>query len=245
MNAYPSLVAVVLLAALTFAVLRGYGTPHPLAPSWAILRGGLQLALISLILGRLIGSQIWVGLALLVMFGVAASTAARRLGWSWRHLGFVVLAMSTGIAVTLMIVFVSGAIEPSPRYALAIGGIVIGNAMTTATLTGRRFLEAVDDSWGEVEAWLALGATPRMATEQFARGAVHAALIPSTDQTKTTGLVTLPGAFVGAIFGGVSPFEAGQFQIVVLASIMAAGSITSVLLVHLLAPVRERPALDR
>lgn len=43
-----------------------------------------------------------------------------------------------------------------------------------------------------------------------------------TDQTKTTGLVTLPGAFVGAIFGGVSPLEAGRFQIVVLAAIMAA-----------------------
>ena len=55
-----------------------------------------------------------------------------------------------------------------------------------------------------------------------------AALIPATDQMKTTGLVTLPGAFVGAIFGGVSPLEAGRFQLVVLAAIMAAGAITAV-----------------
>jgi putative ABC transport system permease protein len=55
--------------------------------------------------------------------------------------------------------------------------------------------------------------------------------------------VTLPGAFVGAIFGGVSPLEAGRFQIVVLAAIMAAGTITAVVLVSGLAPVRTRPGL--
>jgi putative ABC transport system permease protein len=71
---------------------------------------------------------------------------------------------------------------------------------------------------------------------------VHAALIPSTDQTKTTGLVTLPGAFVGAIFGGASPLEAGRFQVVVLASIMAAGSITAVALIRTLGAVKVRPA---
>lgn len=53
---------------------------------------------------------------------------------------------------------------------------------------------------------------------------------PPIDQTKTTGLVVLPGAFVGAIFGGISPLEAGRFQIVVLAAIMAAGSVTAVLI---------------
>jgi putative ABC transport system permease protein len=79
----------------------------------------------------------------------------------------------------------------------------------------------------------------------MAGGAASSALIPSIDQTKTTGLVTLPGAFVGAIFGGLSPLEAGRFQIVVLASIMAAGSITAVMLVHMLAPVRVRPAALR
>jgi putative ABC transport system permease protein len=50
---------------------------------------------------------------------------------------------------------------------------------------------------------------------------------------------------VGAIFGGLSPLEAGRFQIVVLASIMAAGSITAVMLVHMLAPVRVRPGALR
>ena len=93
-----------------------------------------------------------------------------------------------------------------------------------------------------MEGWLALGATPRQSTAALAKQAIYSALIPTTDQTRTTGLVTLPGAFVGAIFGGVSPLEAGRFQIVVLAAIMAAGAITASMLVSALAPIRQRPA---
>jgi putative ABC transport system permease protein len=147
-----------------------------------------------------------------------------------------------GVGLTLAIVFSTGSLAFTPRYALAIGGTVIGNAMTIATLAGRRFTESVKERWEEVEGWLALGAMRRQSTADLARGAVYSALIPSTDQTRTTGLVTLPGAFVGAVFGGISPLEAGRFQILVLASIMAAGSITAVMVIGTLAPIRVRPA---
>jgi len=46
---------------------------------------------------------------------------------------------------------------------------------------------------------------------------------------------------VGAIFGGISPIEAGRFQIVVLAVIMAAGALTSVLVATWLGAVRTKP----
>ncbi|SDO90215.1 putative ABC transport system permease protein [Arthrobacter sp. ok909] len=241
----PTLLCVGLLMVVTVGLLAAVRIPHSAAPALAIVRGAAQLAVISLILGGIITSPVWVGAALLVMFTVAAVTAARRLGWSWSRLGVVGGAMAAGILVTLAIDFGTGAIAFTPRYALAIGGIVIGNAMTIATLAGRHFADAVNERWDEVEAWLALGATRRQSTLELARRAVYSALIPSTDQTKTTGLVTLPGAFVGAIFGGLSPLEAGRFQIVVLASIMAAGSITAVALIHVLAPVRVRPARPR
>jgi putative ABC transport system permease protein len=228
--------------AVTFGVLFAVRAPHPVAPLGAILRGLVQLAIISVILTGVITDPIWVGLALLVMFSVATITATRRIGWGRHHLGTVVLAMAAGVLVTLGIVFATGAIEFTARYALAIGGIVIGNSMSIATIGGRRLLESVDDRWDDVEGWLALGATPRQSTAALAKQAIYSALIPTTDQTRTTGLVTLPGAFVGAIFGGVSPLEAGRFQIVVLASIMAAGAITASLLVSSLAPLRQRPA---
>ena len=237
----PTLVAVAILAALTVGLLWGSRTPSYLAPALAILRGAAQLAAISLVLGGVITSPLWVGTALLVMFSVASVTATRRLTWSWRRFALVAATMAAGILVTLAVVFGTGAIEFAPRYVLAVGGIVIGNSMTIATLAGRRFFEAILEQWDQVEGWLALGATPRQATVIQARQAVHSALIPSTDQTRTTGLVTLPGAFVGAIFGGASPLEAGRFQVVVLASIMAAGSITAVALIRSLGKVKVRP----
>jgi putative ABC transport system permease protein len=238
----PTLLGVAVLALLAVAVLSAYRVPHRWAPALAILRGAAQLAVISLILAGVITDPVWVALALVVMFSVAAATATHRIGWSAPHAGMMAAAMATGVVVSFSVVFLTGAIEFSARYALAIGGIVIGNSMSIATLAGRRFTEAVGDHWDEVEGWLALGATPRQSTLEQARGAVYSALIPSVDQTKTTGLVTLPGAFVGAIFGGVSPLEAGRFQVVVLAAIMAAGAITAVIVSAWLAPVTVRPA---
>lgn len=237
----PPLVGVAVLVTVTLGVLTAFRVPRPASPAWAILRGTAQLAAISLVLNGVITSPLWVGLALLLMFTVACATATRRLGWSWHRFGQVVTAMGSAVLVTLAIVFATGAIEFAPRYALAIGGIVIGNAMAITTIAGRTFSQEAVNRWDEIEGWLALGATPRQATAALAGSAVYSALIPSTDQSKTTGLVTLPGAFVGAIFGGISPLAAGLFQVVVLAAIMAAGSMTAVVMILFLAPVKTKP----
>jgi len=220
---------VLVLAAISAAVLWWFRVPHRFAPVGAIARGAAQLAFVSLVLQGVITDARWVAVVLAVMFGVAWWTACGRIGDRAQVGATVAVAMAIGVVVAAGTVFATGAVEATPRYVLALGGIVIGNTMTVASLAGRRFQEIVDDHWTEVEGWLALGATIRQATVGPARLAVHAAMIPSTDQTRTTGLVTLPGAFVGAIFGGLSPLEAGRFQVVVLAAIMATASITAVL----------------
>ncbi|MBU4464266.1 MAG: ABC transporter permease [Actinobacteria bacterium] len=238
----PTLVGVVILALVATAALWGFRVPLVWSPALAIVRGTVQLAVISVILTGVIASPVWIGVALTVMFGVAASVATGRIGWSRRALLMMSSSIAAGVVVAAGVVFASGALELTSRYALAIGAIVIGNAMSIATLTGRQFTTGTIDHWDEVEGWLALGATPRASTIQLARRAVRDALIPSIDQTRTTGLVVLPGAFVGAIFGGISPLEAGRFQIVVLATIMAAGAITAVLVALWMGAVRVKPA---
>jgi putative ABC transport system permease protein len=236
----PTLIGVLVLCAVSVVVLAVAGVPERFGPTLAVLRAAVQLAAISLILTGVITSPLWVGLALLVMLGVAMGTSASRLGWTRRHLRIVAAGIGAGTLVALA----SGALVPSPRYLLAIGGIVVGNAMAITTLSARRFLEAVDEHWDEVEGWLALGAQPQEATVLLRRRAVHTALVPSVDQTKTTGLVTLPGAFVGAIFGGLPPFEAGRFQIVVRAAIIAAGAVAATLTVRLLGRIEQRPVRE-
>lgn len=233
---------VVVLAAVTWAVLSAAGIRRRWAPALAIARGAVQLALVAVVLGGLITHPLGVAAALVVMFTVAAWTATRRLGGDRRARVVVPASMAAGVLVALVVVFGTGALALTGRYALAIGGIVVGNAMSIATLAGRRLRAGIVDHWDEVEGWLALGATPRQATADIGRRAVFEAIVPTVDQTRTTGLVTLPGAFVGAIFGGLSPLEAGRFQVMVLAAIMAAGSVTAVLLTRASAVVVQRPA---
>lgn len=63
--------------------------------------------------------------------------------------------------------------------------------------------------------------------------------------TRTTGLVTLPGAFVGSLAGGASPLDAARFQLAVLAGLLAAQAVAAVLLLHLLAPELAVAPTDR
>jgi putative ABC transport system permease protein len=65
--------------------------------------------------------------------------------------------------------------------------------------------------------------------------------MPSTDQTRTTGIVTLPGAFVGAMFAGASPLDAAQFQLIVLASILLASAIAITLLASVFGAPKTLP----
>lgn len=238
-----SVVGVGALAVVATLVLTVFRVPRSWEPVLAIVRGAVQLAAISVILTGVMSAPTLIGVALVAMFAIASSVATGRVGWTVRTLTMMASSIAAGVLTALLIVFATGALELTGRYALAIGAIVIGNAMSIATLTGRMFTRSLHDDWDQVEAWLALGARPRQATLGLARRSVRDALIPAIDQTKTTGLVVLPGAFVGAIFGGISPIEAGRFQIVVLASIMAAGSVTAVLIAHWMGDVRVRPTV--
>jgi putative ABC transport system permease protein len=229
------------LALITTIVLFAYRVRPWWEPLGAVLRAAVQLAALSLVLSAVIGDIRWVWAALGVMFVTAVLTASHRLGGYGRQLGTVAGAMLLGVAMTLAVVFGSGAIEFSAQNLLAIGGIVVGNSMIITTLTGRRLRATLTSRSDEVEGWLALGATPRQARLDIARNAVREALIPSIDQTRTTGLVVLPGAFIGAVFAGASPIEAGRFQLIVLAAILAAGSIVAVTLVEALTRVATVP----
>ncbi|AMM21235.1 hypothetical protein AX769_15200 [Frondihabitans sp. PAMC 28766] len=218
-------IAVAALVVLTGAIVFSLRLEHPWLQPWAIVRAAVQLGILSLILVGVIQSPVWVALFLTAMVLAASWTVYTRLKLERRALPFLVLTVVVSAGVPVVIVFALGAVDLSPRYALALGGIIVGNVMTVTTLMGRLLGSQLLSGRDEVEGWLALGATPRQAAQGVVRSASSSAIIPSTDQTRTTGIVTLPGAFVGAVFGGASPLGAAEFQMVVLASILAAGAI--------------------
>ncbi|GGG45205.1 ABC transporter permease [Kocuria dechangensis] len=239
--ALPTLLGICVLVAVTAGALAARGVSRWFAPALAVLRATAQLAALSLVLSAVIEDLAWVWLALLVMLVAAVLTAGRRIGADARLLLRLALAMVVAAGTTLAVVFFTGAITVTPQNVLAVGGIVVGNTMSIATLTGRRYRASVVERRDEVEGWLALGATPRQSTLEIARNAVFEALVPAVDQTRTTGMVVLPGAFVGAVFAGASPLEAGRFQLVVLAGILCAGALVAVGLVEALSRARTVP----
>lgn len=222
--------AVVLLAAIALAGQRVFRVAAPWEAVVAIVRAGVQLALLSIVLTGVIQDVRLVALALVCMLVAAVATAARRGRGSGARPWLLAAAITAGPLVVMLIVFGTGAMDLTPQYLLAVGGIVVGNAMSMGILVQRVLHASIRDHWHEVEGWLALGATPRQSIATLARDAMRTALVPVIDQTSTTGIVVLPGAFVGAVFAGLSPIEAGRFQLVVLASILAAGVVTASIL---------------
>jgi putative ABC transport system permease protein len=217
--------AVLALGAIAVAVVLALRLEHPWLQPWALARATVQLGVLSLILHGIISEPVWVAVFLVVMVVAAAWVVMRRLALHPRYSGWVLVTLVASVAAPTSIVFATGAVEFSPRYVLAVAGILIGNAMSVCVLMGRSLGALLVSQREEIEGWMSLGATPRVAALRAVRSAGSTALIPSTDQTRTTGIVTLPGAFVGAVFAGASPLEAAQFQLVVLAGILAVGAL--------------------
>ena len=175
--------------------------------------------------GIIVGNLALSWLLVVVMFAMGVLTTGRRVealrAWPW-----AALAMASGIAPVLVVLFVSGAIPWKGIAIIPIAGIIVGNAMTGHTLVGRRSFAALREEKSQYEACLSLGMLPAQAITESIHRRAPEALLPGLDQVKTTGVVTLPGAFIGVMLGGGSPVQAATAQALVLFGIMAAQTIT-------------------
>lgn len=233
------------LTLLTMGVARWAGAGLGWLPLRAIARASIQLAVVATLLRGILAVPWTVALFVLLMLTTASLTSAGRLRELWHGRRTAATGVAVGALVALGVIFALHLVQLDARYVVATGGIVVGNAMSAATLAGRNYQRSAIAHRDEIEGWLSLGATPAIATLDVGREAVREALLPNLDQTRATGLVTLPGAFVGALFGGASPAEAARFQLVVLAGIALAMVITAVVVTRLLgrAPVLPVPIL--
>ena len=221
------------LPALVLALARWGGLRLGRLPLSALLRAVVQLGIVALLLRGVLDAPATVAAFLVLMLTTASLTAAGRLRSLHHGRRIAAVGVASGAAVALAVIFALRLVALESTYVIAIAGIVIGNAMTAATLSGRGFLHASEERRDEIEAWLSVGATPSQAHAGIGRGAARESLLPGLDQTRSTGLVTLPGAFVGALFGGASPLEAMQFQLVVLAGLGLAMTVTALIVTRL------------
>ncbi|ONI74750.1 ABC transporter permease [Actinosynnema sp. ALI-1.44] len=238
----PLLVVVLSVFAAATAVLvwlGRLGAWHSIAT--AAVRATVQLGAVSLLITAVLHSGWLTAAFVLMMFTVASVTSARRFG-TWSDTVWSAAAIAAGVAPPLAALILSGLVPATPVAVVPIAGILIGGAMTATTLAGRRALDELKTRHGEYEAALALGLLPRDATLLICRPSAGQALVPALDQTRTVGLVTLPGAFVGVLLGGASPMQAGATQLVVLVSLLLVEAVAVLVIVELIAGQRVQSA---
>ncbi|OZV84043.1 ABC transporter permease [Micromonospora echinospora] len=233
-------VALVALTAVAAAVVTLGRLGHGRQIVVAAVRATLQLAAVSLLIVVIVGSAPATAGFVLLMWAVAAATSGRRItgGRTW----WAAVPIGAGSLPVVAALLAVGLLPPRGIAVVPVAGILIGGAMTATSLAGRRALDELATRRGEVEAGLALGLLPRDAVLLVCRPAAGQALVPALDQTRTVGLVTLPGAFVGVLLGGADPLTAGVTQLFVLIGLLAVEAVAVVVTVELVAHGRLRPA---
>ncbi|WP_216870458.1 ABC transporter permease [Modestobacter excelsi] len=226
-----AVVLVVLVAAAAAAGhLSGLGQSGPIVV--AALRAVVQLGVVSALLAVVLRSLWSSALFVLLMLTIAAVTSAQRItglglrpAGAPRRVATLAVPIGAGSLPVLALVLATGTVPLRGVSVVPIGGILIGGAMSAASLAGRRLFDELRQRRGEVEAALALGFLPRDAVLEIVRPAAATALVPALDQTRTVGLVTLPGAYVGVLLGGGSALQAGAAQLLVLVGLLAAETV--------------------
>ncbi|NUU23932.1 MAG: ABC transporter permease [Streptomycetaceae bacterium] len=225
-------VAALLLAAVAVAALTHLG--HGKGVLVAGVRAALQLLVVSAVITQVVDFWWATLLFLALMCLVAAATASGRV--TGRRLEpWLAVPLLAGAVPVLLLLAATRLMPFDGLVVIPIAGSQLGGALTATVLAGRRALEELSVRKGEVEAAIALGLLDRDARLEICRPAASGALIPALDQTRTVGLVTLPGAFVGMLLGGASPVDAGAVQLFVLIALLATEAVAIAVVMELVA----------
>lgn len=241
---YAALLVLLLLLALVVSRVAGLGVGR--AQLTAVARATVQLAAVGLVVAAVLESLPATFAFVGVMLLVAAVTSSRRLGVPRIQTTWVLLSITLGAAPVVGLALALGVLPLNGVGVLPFAGIVIGNTMTAATLTGRRAGDELSAQRGTYEAALALGLPARDSALLVLQPYAAEGLVPGLDQTRTVGLVTLPGAFVGVLLGGGSATEAAAAQLLVLVGLVAAQAVTAGVVLRLVSTRRlMRADLER
>ncbi len=262
MSGYIALTYWDLLWASGFLVLNGVlsiwlklGLERKLAV--AVARMVVQLLIVGFLLKSLFAVQSpWLtgGVALFMLLFAGREVWARqdrKLRGIWGYgLGTGAMALSAITITTIGLAAMIGA-DPwwSPRFALPLLGMVLGNGMTGVSLALDTLHSTVKREKPAIEAQLLLGATRWEAMRPFTRRSLRSGFMPIINSMAATGVVSLPGMMSGQILSGVDPTEAVKYQLLVMFLIGGATGLGVLLAtfgsVYRLTDERDRLRLER
>lgn len=188
-------------------------------------RALLQLLVVGYVLDIIFAIDNWLAVVLIlaVMISIAAVVARNRIDKKITTLLPIVwLSIFASTALTLSYVIIVIVRPPTwyePQYLIPLAGMLLGNAMNSASLSGERLVSAIGQNYLEIETHLSLGATPKQAIFKYQQEAIRAGLIPILNNMTIVGLVSLPGMFTGQVLAGATPLNAASYQILILFAI--------------------------
>lgn len=224
-----SLTVFLLVVTAVYARKFGIGKEISIAGTRSIVQI-LVLASIILVLFKL--SLYWSFAVLAIMTVIAGHTTFSRSGKIEKGLPVAVISIAAASLLLLVPLFLLGIFPLDARYMIPTGSILIGNAMNVSSLAIDRYRGEIKNRRAEIETYLALGASPRLAIAPSLNQGILSALIPSIDNMKNLGMVWIPGVMTGMLLAGARPIEAASIQIVLFISIFAANMIASNLMLH-------------
>ncbi|MCM7514672.1 iron export ABC transporter permease subunit FetB [Enterobacter hormaechei] len=202
---------------------------------WSIARAVIQLIIVGYVLKYIFNVNHAVLTLLMVLFICfnAAWNAQKRSKYIDKAFISSLIAITTGTALTLAVLVLSGSIEFTPMQVIPISGMIAGNAMVAVGLCYNNLGQRFSSEQQQLQEKLSLGATPKVASAQLIRDSIRSSLIPTVDSAKTVGLVSLPGMMSGLIFAGIDPVKAIKYQIMVTFMLLATASLSTIVACYL------------
>jgi putative ABC transport system permease protein len=198
--------------------------------SIALLRGIVQITIIGSVLALLLRAPRWTSIFLLAGMVIAAGSISAKRAKNMPGARLVsIYSIAAGVGLVTAVMTWAGVIDTAITSLIPVGSMIIANAMNTNGLALNRFRSEVLAHTGEIETALALGATPDATIRSYAESSIHSSLIPAIDNLRSLGIVWIPGLMTGMLLSGAKPMYAAVYQFVVIAMILAASGLTSLL----------------
>ncbi|MCK5389170.1 MAG: iron export ABC transporter permease subunit FetB [Candidatus Thorarchaeota archaeon] len=196
------------------------------------VRGTIQIILMGLILVYIFNlSDLLIMFVVLTFMGIfAAYTTAANLEKVPGVFKATLPAILVGSLSVMAASVLFGVVEPIGEYVIPMGGMVIGNSMTIASLVIDRMWSNAQKQRSLIETALALGASPFQAVELTIRESLESGLLPNLNRYASLGIVSIPGFMSGMIIGGVNPIVAALLQVVVFIMIFLASVIVGLII---------------
>ncbi len=188
---------------------------------WASLRMTLQLVLAGFLLTYLFKQGntplTLVFLAVMLLYGmrrIMQKAESFPKAFRWRlALCFVVTSL---VISMIMVTVITKQNYFNAQYSIPLLGMIIGNAMTGATLALKSYKDQMLMDRDRIECLGMLGVHPHDILRPMLRNSMENALLPTINSMLGMGIIFLPGMMTGQILAGSMPQTAVMYQIAIM-----------------------------